>query len=393
MPERWERELGKLSILAAPPSTQVRVAVGPHGEGMPASPRRGQRVAAGVVAFAVFGGATALALGAFGRQPSPAPVGSATPASGSVTIELRGDDSGPSAELRYGGVIAQPQIGSYCWAAGGVQRCVDTALTAFAAGDFVDIPSGAPILIDAPVGLTNATTTMGAGDNPDDWIRQTRLESPASSIQGEPGARYLVIVTANWPQGTVQFFFPVEVTDATPTPTPSLPSISGTPVPSLGTVVVPDVVGLQDEKAMQALDSLGLTWTIAYRDVLNVPEWQVSSQTPQSGTEVEAGDSVELVVATMITSLPTGAAGALACAPSDQVAFGGPNVRIEPGGSAYIVGNLGGIDLSDKVVQVTFTDRDWYGLWHVIRKGDVLAVVDFGSLDGVACARSGIAGA
>jgi PASTA domain len=221
MPERWERELGKLSTLQVSPSTRARVAAGPHGEGMPPSPRRGQRVTAGVVAFAVFGAAAALALGIFGREASVPPVGSATPALGSVSIQLRGDDSGPSAELRYGDVVAQPQVGSYCWSAAAVQRCADTALTAFAAGAFVGIPMGAPIVLDVPASLTDVSTTMVSGDNPADRIRQTRLGSPASSIQGEPGRRYLVIVTANWPEGSVQFFFPVEVTGTAPSPAPA----------------------------------------------------------------------------------------------------------------------------------------------------------------------------
>jgi hypothetical protein len=72
---------------------------------------------------------------------------------------------------------------------------------------------------------------MAAGDNPADWIRQTRLGSPAGSIQGEPGRRYLVIVTANWPQGSVQFFFPVEVTGTTPSPAPA--SNAGTLIATL----------------------------------------------------------------------------------------------------------------------------------------------------------------
>jgi hypothetical protein len=102
---------------------------------------------------------------------------------------------------------------------------------------------------------------------------------------------------------------------------------------------------------------------------------------------------VRVVIATKITLLPEGAADALDCPASDQVAFGGPNLRIMPGGSAYIVGNIDGIELSDEVVQATFGDQEWYGIWHVIRDGQVLAVVDFDSLDGVACRGSGVAGA
>ena len=71
MTERWERELRKLGELEAPASTRDRIAHGPQGQGMPPSSGRGQRILAGVVAFAVFGGAVALALGAFGSGATP----------------------------------------------------------------------------------------------------------------------------------------------------------------------------------------------------------------------------------------------------------------------------------------------------------------------------------
>jgi hypothetical protein len=175
-----------------------------------------------LVAFAVFGGATALAIGAFGRQPAPAPapLGSVIQASGSVTIELHGDEYGPSAELRYGDAVVQPQVGSYCWTAGGVGRCADTALTTFAADAFVDVPAGTPIVIDGPADLTDASTSIEYGDNPLGMIRRTALISPASSIQGESGRRFILIVTANWPQGSVQFFFPIAVA-STSSPLPA----------------------------------------------------------------------------------------------------------------------------------------------------------------------------
>jgi hypothetical protein len=74
MPERWEREVGKLGMLTAPPSVPPRIGEGPHDDGMPPPPRRGQRIAAGIVAFAVFGGAAALAAGVFRRAaPVAAP--------------------------------------------------------------------------------------------------------------------------------------------------------------------------------------------------------------------------------------------------------------------------------------------------------------------------------
>jgi len=115
MPERWERELDKLSFVDAPASTRARVTAGPRGDEMPPSPRGGQRVAAGVVAFVVFGAAAALAAGAL-RSPATTPEGSpdatanavqSTPPSGgpilTATLEAPRDGSMPELVLTYGG--------------------------------------------------------------------------------------------------------------------------------------------------------------------------------------------------------------------------------------------------------------------------------------------------
>jgi hypothetical protein len=160
------------------------------------------------------------------------------------------------------------------------------------------------------------------------------------------------------------------------------------------TVRVPDVVGLSDQEAMLVLEEQGLGWLPAYREIDGVAEWRVSSTDPAAGTSVERRTTVRLVISSRITPLPAGAAEALDCAPADRVPFGGPNVRIAPGGAAYIVGNMAGIHgRSDEVVQVTFEDEQWHGLWHVVRDGAVVAVVDYASLDGEACRGSEVAGA
>src|SRR5205823_1416020 len=117
--------------------------------------------------------------------------------------------------------------------------------------------------------LTDVTTTMAAGDNPDDWIRRTGVESPASSIQGYPGSRYLVIVTATWPQGSVQFFFPILVEAAVTSP-----------APSAGSVVVPDVAGMSEADAHRALGGAGLAALSSYVRNGTAGVANVSSQQP-----------------------------------------------------------------------------------------------------------------
>jgi hypothetical protein len=170
----------------------------------------------------------------------------------------------------------------------------------------------------------------------------------------------------------------------------SVPYAPATPSAS---VTVPDLVGLSDQEAMRTLDGLGLSWVLAYRTVDGVDPWHVGSSDPVGGTPVAPGSSVRVLVATTVTPLPAGAADALDCDPLHREAFGGPRARVLPGDSAYIHGNLPGITSRDDVVQVTFEDEPWMGLWHVIRDGSVVAVVDYGSLDGEACQGSGVAGA
>ena len=111
MPERWRREVRRWGDVRAPGRSRARLDDGPRGDGMPPSPGRGQRVAAGLIAFAVFGGALALAAEAFDRgdEPivsldtvSPAPSSSA-PASEALVVTLDALDDGflPQMTLTY----------------------------------------------------------------------------------------------------------------------------------------------------------------------------------------------------------------------------------------------------------------------------------------------------
>jgi PASTA domain len=228
MPERWEREVGKLARLEAPPSTSRRIADGPHGDGMPPAPHRGQRVVAGVVAFVVFGAAAALVVGAFrGSGDTAAPVsGDAT----KVVIQLTSSDQGPRADLVFGDETAASQYGSYCW--NGTTKCVDTYLVPFAASDFVKVPSGTPIVVVHDDSLDRALVWTERGDDPNDV--DLGLVQPATTIEGQPG-RYVLAVKASWPLGNVQFFFPIEVMNSEPVPTPSAGLVATLTAPTDGT--------------------------------------------------------------------------------------------------------------------------------------------------------------
>jgi PASTA domain len=397
MPERWERELVRLNEVDAPVSTRSQIDEGPHGEGVPPPPGRSQRIVAGVVAFAVFGGAAALAYGGFGSDAEP--VATTSPRSDAivVTFEVRREQH-PSASMSLGGRTIEPFGTSYCFEFDGGSICADTWApedyeSINGPWDHTPVVAGAPLLVEG----TAASVESSVLDEAFREIGSLPLAEGVGVIPDDRGRRFLVF-HATWPGGDRFFYFPVKIVPLTETPSPDAPSSAQPPTPSptvlASTIPVPDLVGLDVQAAMQALNDLGLTWIVGYREHPDVPAWEVVGQSPVPGSSVASGSSVRLEVATTIEPLPEGAADALSCDPDERAAFGGPNVRILPGGSAYIVGNIGGIELADDVVQITSTDRRYgdNGIWHVSRDGAVIAVVDFESLDGEACRDSGVGG-
>jgi hypothetical protein len=220
MLQRWERELEKLSTLQLPQSARARVADGPHGQGMPPSQRRGQRVAAGLVAFVVFGAAVALVAGAF-RGAGTLAATSPDPET-NVIVHLSSGD-GPNAKLVFRSQTAEPQIGRYCWVG---RSCTAPVLTPFANADFVQVPSGTPIAIVGDDALTSAAATVERSTDPMALNRQFGLSVPIHAVDLADG-RYVLMVGATWPQGSVQFYFPIEVTGpAQPPPVPSRPILT-----------------------------------------------------------------------------------------------------------------------------------------------------------------------
>jgi hypothetical protein len=150
------------------------------------------------------------------------------------------------------------------------------------------------------------------------------------------------------------------------------------------------VIGLGDQATFRALDEAGLRFETIFRDVPG-EEWTIASSDPAAGTQVPLGSVVTLTVASHVTPLPDGAADVLACVPDAHVVFGGPWAVDQPFGETFIRVNLGGLRSDDDLAYVG--PGAVSGPWHVIRDGAVIAVVDYDSLDGVACAGSGIAGA
>lgn len=156
--------------------------------------------------------------------------------------------------------------------------------------------------------------------------------------------------------------------------------------------VLPDLIGLNANQALQALDAASLKGIVALREIGGAQLGQVASTDPVAGTSVDVGSTVHVVVATQITTLPDQAIASLACGVTEAVAFGGPRLVLLPSGETFIRANVPGIERSDKVVRATERDSD-EGLWNIVRDGAIIAVIDYGTLDGAACQGSGVAAA
>ncbi len=106
------------------------------------------------------------------------------------------------------------------------------------------------------------------------------------------------------------------------------------------------------------------------------------------------GHATFVIPLTVASDIPDLELVVLDCRPEDQVPITPPENRIEPAGSAYIVGNIPGFEPSDVVEQMTREEGsdagDLAGVWQVVRDGTVVASVDYPELSGTACAGSGI---
>lgn len=289
----------------------------------------------------------------------------------------------PSAVLRFEGREAPSQVESYCWDQPAdsdglvASSCVDTILSPFMAGTQLLIPPGSRLFVETDGREESIELFISAGNDPT-VDRSPIAEDGLASL--EPGVYVLTAVT-RWDgqDERVTFHFGIQVGERA----------------SEDGITVPDLVGMDHQEASMLLDELGLEYVWAWREVPDVELGHVASTDPAAGASLREGDPVLLVIATEIEPLRDGGLDALDCRTEERVAFGGPDVRIDPGADAYIRGNLGGIEQTDEVVQVTWPTgfSDWNGLWHVIRDEIVIAIVDWDSLDGFACEGSGIAGA
>ncbi len=145
-----------------------------------------RRVAAGAVAFAVFGVAVALALGAFGRDDPRVGIGDATPLPADVVVTFEvietNDSSHPSATMTAGDATVDGVITSFSWTSGNSQMNADTLAPEFRDEDHVPVPASATMQIEGDAdrvtgSLLEPGTYRVHRDRPLD--RRDRLDGPS----------------------------------------------------------------------------------------------------------------------------------------------------------------------------------------------------------------------
>jgi hypothetical protein len=133
---------------------------------------------------------------------------------------------GPEGTLAYGGRSTKGFGTSYSWECVGSGMSADTKAPAFADSDFVQVPVGAQVAITGDFSSLGGEILDYRGAFPWESIQSFGYKIDGAVLTLDPG-RYVVDITAHWPNGDRRFLFPIELTAGT-SPTPAA-SFSGEP--------------------------------------------------------------------------------------------------------------------------------------------------------------------
>jgi hypothetical protein len=434
MPERWERELRKLS--GVEPNERMireRASRGPSSDRKP----RGYALVAGIVAgaVAVAGIAALWQLDrnpeGIGTEPAPSPSAADTssPApgsSGSVVVDIRrsSEDSGsPGATARFG---AQEQW--MCpdhWTRVNPDGTEETLYVDCGQSDVFLAPVGTPIEVTGDFATLNVSVGVTGNRDPG----TSDVVPPL-----EPGTIITLAYEVTWDDGSEASFW-LLLTVQGSEPTADEPGIvvwiyglgeRSTEVPIITMTyggetkrgcteafgwMLPDGTRVDEAAGGDgslppcSLDPLfrvppGIPITVEVPSATEV--FVTRTTTPFYGGRDGFGASVrwggegegDFTAVFEVVESNAPAEVELDCAEADQIPFAPPKgARVLPGGSAYITGNILGVLPHDVVEQMTRLpdgESEWDGVWQIVRDGSVVAAIDFPSLGGVTCRGSGI---
>jgi hypothetical protein len=287
MPERWEREIRKLGTLTAPRSVPQRIGEGPHRDGMPPPRRRGQRIVAGIVAFAVFGGAAALAAGVL-RSAAPVAPASPAPSTSSLPppsnaanliarLEVPADGSMPRLSLTYDDHTTRFDARDGRWPG--------VTLSPSPLREFdPPIDPGANLVVHGDTKTVEGTLWISDADqNLTGQSIPLDVSSGSATLPEEPGF-YRLTLAGTWPQGEAGFSVGIRV---------GTPPADWPPPP--GTALVPDVIGLDKHEAVGRLIDAGFEM-VSVTNPAGETTGAVTSQDPPPGTRTETTTIINLTV-------------------------------------------------------------------------------------------------
>jgi hypothetical protein len=203
VPDLWDR-------------IEARARVG-RSEAVLEPARTQQRVAAAVVAFAVFAGAAAFAWLAFGDGPNRQ---ARSHGEGGDALVMRvtaepGQQEAPRATFVFGGSVRiLPPQGGKGW------NLDDVVFNAVGYALPADVPGGAPIRIES--NATRVRIEASPCCPPEDAINLIG-DDGAGEVPTKPG-EYMFVATASWPDGTAEYTIIIHVAPTTPASAPSSPT-------------------------------------------------------------------------------------------------------------------------------------------------------------------------
>lgn len=160
-------------------------------------------------------GATAFAWQTF--RPSAQPlVGDPSELRTRVEVELSvraiGRSSAPSGVLNVEEVAVSGMPESYSWREGNTMSYTDVAVPNFAPEDFLEVPLPADLVVSGDAADSSASLQQ-PGTFPFDSVAALGdAEHPTS--MGTQRGRLVLQIAAQWPQGNVTYYFPIDLVGA-----------------------------------------------------------------------------------------------------------------------------------------------------------------------------------